>query len=119
MRRPTGACGRGSHSGDCPDRLAVDAKVEIRSSAGEELLAWDRDAIRDLARHYPPIAENALRISPRYLKTFIGRHAWLKSGTAQERLGAALPGLAHRVGNVRAPGIEMEAANEELGGLVY
>jgi CRP/FNR family transcriptional regulator, nitrogen oxide reductase regulator len=82
-----------------------------------ELIAWERNSIRDLARFYPKIAENALKISLEYLGTFIARHARLLNGTAQERLGATLLSLARRTGAVSPAGVQVDATNDQLSGL--
>jgi CRP/FNR family transcriptional regulator, nitrogen oxide reductase regulator len=82
-----------------------------------ELLAWEHTSIRKLAKDYPQLAENALRIVVSYLKSYSDRHAGLVATSAQQRLAAALLNLGHRTGRVNPHGVEVEATNEQLSAL--
>jgi CRP-like cAMP-binding protein len=82
-----------------------------------ELLAWEHTSIRKLAKDYPQLAENALRIVVSYLKSYSDRHAGLVATSAQQRLAAALLNLGHRTGRVNPHGVEVETTNAQLGAL--
>lgn len=82
-----------------------------------ELLAWEHTNIRKLAKDYPQLAENALRIVVSYLKSYSDRHAGLVATSAQQRLAAALLNLGHRTGRVNPHGVEVEATNAQLSAL--
>lgn len=82
-----------------------------------ELLAWQHSAIRKLVAGYPILAENALRISLAYLRTYIDRHAGLLTKSAEERLAETLLRLGERVGEFHPDGIEIRATNDELAAL--
>ena len=82
-----------------------------------EVLAWEHSVIRKLVSLHPLLAENALRIALRYLRTFIDRHAGLVTKTAEERLAETLVRLSDQSGQFRPEGIEIRATNDELGAL--
>ena len=82
-----------------------------------EVLAWDHSVIRNLASLHPLLAENALRISLSYLRTFIDRHTGLVTKTAEERLAKILVRLSDQSGQFHPEGIEIRATNDELGAL--
>ena len=82
-----------------------------------ELLAWEHTSIRKLAKDYPQLAENALRIVVSYLKSYSDRHAGLVATSAQQRLAAALVNLGHRTGRVNPHGVEVETTNAQLSAL--
>jgi CRP-like cAMP-binding protein len=82
-----------------------------------ELLAWEHTSIRKLAKDYPQLAENALRIVVSYLKSYSDRHAGLVATSAQQRLAAALLNLGHRTGRVNPHGVEVETTNAQLSAL--
>lgn len=82
-----------------------------------EVLAWEHSVIYKLVSMYPLLAENALRISLRYLRTSIDRHAGLVTKTAEERLAETLLRLSERSGQFGPEGIEIRATNEELSAL--
>jgi CRP/FNR family transcriptional regulator, nitrogen oxide reductase regulator len=82
-----------------------------------ELLVWEHKSIRKLAKAYPQLAENALRIVLHYLKGYTNRHIGLMTKTSQERLAGTLLSLGHRTGRIHPHGIEIEATNEQLSAL--
>ncbi len=82
-----------------------------------EVLAWEHSVIRNLASLHPLLAENALRISLGYLRTFIDRHTGLVTKTAEERLAKILVRLSDQSGRFHPEGIEIRATNDELGAL--
>jgi CRP-like cAMP-binding protein len=77
-------------------------------------LVWDGPAIRALARRFPQILENALRLAADYVSWYVATHAALTSQTARERLASVLLGLAPSIGRKTAGGIELDVTNEEL-----
>jgi CRP-like cAMP-binding protein len=82
-----------------------------------ELLAWEHTSMRKLAKTYPQLAENGLRIVLHYLKSYSDRHVGLVAKSAQERLAGALLSLGHRTGRVHPHGVEIEATNAQLSAL--
>ena len=77
-------------------------------------LEWDGPTIRELARRYPQILENAHVIDMGYLAWYVATHAALISQSAGERLASILYGLARSVGQKASNGIELDVTNEEL-----
>jgi CRP-like cAMP-binding protein len=82
-----------------------------------EVLAWEHSVIRNLASLHPLLAENALRISFGYLRTFMDRHTGLVTKTAEERLAEILVRLSDQSGQFHPEGIEIHATNDELGAM--
>ena len=82
-----------------------------------EVLAWAHSEIRQLVSLHPLLAENALRISLAYLRTYIDSHIDLISRTAKGRLAKSLLSLSDRLGQFHPQGITISATNDELGGL--
>jgi len=82
-----------------------------------QVLEWKDRMIRQLAKAYPQLAENALRTVLRYLALYAKRHIGLVSNTAQERLACALSSLGSRTGHAVPTGIEIGIKNEELASL--
>jgi CRP-like cAMP-binding protein len=82
-----------------------------------EVLAWDCHLIRQLAKAYPRLCENALAIALRSITYHAERHVGLFSKTARERVASALTNLGARVGRVLADGIEIDIKNEDLASL--
>ncbi len=82
-----------------------------------EILGWERRVIRQLARDYPRLAENALRIALHYIAVFAERHARLVSHTAKDRLACALTSIGSRAGHPFAGGVEVEIRNQDLASL--
>jgi len=82
-----------------------------------EVLTWAHPDIRELVSLHPLLAENALRISLSYLRTYIDSHIGLVSRTAKGRLAKTLLSLSDRLGQFHSQGITISATNEELGGL--
>jgi CRP-like cAMP-binding protein len=81
------------------------------------LLEWTSEAIRQLAKSYPQLTENALRTALRYLALYAERHIAMVSNTAQERLACALSGLGSRTGHPVPSGVEVGIKNEDLASL--
>ncbi len=82
-----------------------------------ELLIWEGDVVRELAKTYPQLAENALRTVLRYVALFAERHVALVSRPAQERLACALTSLGSRTGHIVPAGVEVDIKNEDLASL--
>ncbi len=82
-----------------------------------ELFMWEHQVIRQLARTYPRLAENALRTALRYIALFAERHVALVSKPAQERLAFALTSLGSRAGHAVPSGVEVHIKNEDLASL--
>lgn len=82
-----------------------------------DVLEWRDHVVRQLARTYPQLVENALRTALRYLALYAMRHIGLVSNTAQERLACALSGLGSRTGHAVSTGLEVDVKNEDLASL--
>jgi CRP-like cAMP-binding protein len=82
-----------------------------------EIYAWDHIVIRNLARQYPLLAENALHIVLRYLAAHSDRLVSLVTETAEQRLARALLHLGDESGRANALGVEVDATNEHMGAL--
>jgi CRP-like cAMP-binding protein len=81
------------------------------------VLEWKDGVIRQLAKTYPQLVENALRTALRYLALYAKRHIGLVSNTAQERLACALSSLGSRTGHAVPSGVEVDIKNEDLASL--
>ena len=82
-----------------------------------EVLMWEHPVIRQLAKTYPRLAENALRTVLRYVALFAERHIALVSKPAQERLAFALTTLGSQTGHMVPSGVEIDVKNVELASL--
>jgi CRP/FNR family transcriptional regulator, nitrogen oxide reductase regulator len=82
-----------------------------------ELLVWEHSVIRGLSGVYPQLAENALRITLGYLAAYADRHSGIATRTAEQRLADTLLRLGHRAGRTHPNGVDIDIANEQLGGL--
>jgi CRP-like cAMP-binding protein len=82
-----------------------------------EVFAWDHAVIRQLAKAYPLLGENALRTVLRYVALFAERHIALVTKPAQERLAFALTSLGSRAGHMVPAGVEINIKNEDLASL--
>ena len=78
------------------------------------VLEWNGPTIRNLARRFPGILENAQKINMDYVSWYISAHAALTSKSARERLASVILGLARSVGQKVSGGIELDVTNEEL-----
>jgi len=82
-----------------------------------EFLVWNHSSIRRLAKTFPGLLENGLRLGLHYLKVFIERHASVVNKNAESRLAQTLLQLSTRVGDVQPSGVIIEITNEQLGSL--
>lgn len=81
------------------------------------VLEWKGLVIRQLAKTYPQLVENALRTALGHLALYAKRHIGLVSNTAQERLAWALSSLGSRTGHAVPSGVEVDIKNEDLASL--
>jgi len=88
--------------------------VSTEAVSGSVVLAWDAPTIRDLARRFPKILENALTLALEHVTWYTAAYSSLTSRTARERLAHILVGLAPSIGRRTAGGIELDVTNEEL-----
>jgi CRP/FNR family transcriptional regulator, nitrogen oxide reductase regulator len=82
-----------------------------------DVVVWRHEIIRKLARKYPQLSENALRIVLHYLKNYADRHVGLVTKTAEQRLASTLLKLGHGTGTVQSSGVEVRATNAQLAAL--
>ena len=82
-----------------------------------EVFVWEHAVIRQLAKEYPELGENAFRTVLRYIALFAERHIALVSKPAQERLAFALTSLGSRAGHMVPSGVEINIKNEDLASL--
>jgi CRP/FNR family transcriptional regulator, nitrogen oxide reductase regulator len=80
-------------------------------------LEWQGRVIRQIAKTYPQLVENALRTALGYLAMYAKRHIALVSNTSQERLAWALSSLGSRTGHAVPNGVEVDINNEDLASL--
>jgi CRP-like cAMP-binding protein len=82
-----------------------------------EFLVWDHGTIRRLAKAYPQLTENGLRLALHYLNVYMNRHASIVTKSAESRLAEALLHLANEAGKVQPSGVEIDITNEQLSSL--
>jgi CRP-like cAMP-binding protein len=82
-----------------------------------EILTWEHEVIRKLAKAYPRLPENALRTVLRYIALYAERHIRFVSRPAEERLACVLTSLGTRAGHMIPSGMEIEIKNEDLASL--
>ena len=88
-----------------------------KSVHNSEVFVWEHAVIRQLAKAYPLLGENALRTVLRYVALFAERHIALVTKPAQERLAFALTSLGSRAGHMVPSGVEINIKNEDLASL--
>ena len=89
--------------------------VSTKAVTDSTVLVWDGATVRDLARQFPRILENALYLAADYISWYVAAHAALTSKTARERLAHVLVELAPNLGQRTSGGeIELDVTNEEL-----
>jgi CRP-like cAMP-binding protein len=82
-----------------------------------EFLVWDHRTILGLAKAYPQLTENGLRLALHYLNVYMNRHVSVITKTAESRLAEALIHLATEAGEVQPSGVEIDITNEQLSSL--
>ena len=82
-----------------------------------DLLVWDHATLRRLAKAYPLLTENGLRLALHYLGVYMKRHIGVVSKSAESRLAEALLHLATQSGEVHSSGVEIDITNEQLSSL--
>lgn len=97
-----------------PSTYIVSAEA-VRDSI---LLDWDGHTIRELARRFPQIFENAIFLAADYISWYVAAHAALTSQTAVERLANVLAELASTIGERISGGVKLDVTNEELANCV-
>lgn len=93
-----------------PTDFIVSTEVEKNSV----LLVWQRNKIRELARRYPQLLENALSTACDYLVWYVATHLSLVCHSAPRRLAHVLLSLASGLGQKTPNGIALEITNEQL-----
>lgn len=88
-----------------------------KSVGNSEILVWDHHMIRHLARSYPRLVENGLRIALNYIALYAKRHIAIVSNTAQERVACVLASLGSRFGRAVPAGLQVEVKNDDLASL--
>jgi len=82
-----------------------------------EFLVWDHGTIRRLAKAYPQLAENGLRLALHYLEMSMKRHVGIVTKSAESRLAEVLLHLATESGKVQPSGVKIDITNEHLSSL--
>jgi CRP-like cAMP-binding protein len=82
-----------------------------------QFLVWDHSTILRLAKAYPQLTENGLRLALHYLNVYMNRHVSVITKTAELRLAEALIHLATEAGEVQPSGVEIDITNEQLSSL--
>jgi CRP-like cAMP-binding protein len=82
-----------------------------------EFLVWEHSHLRRLAKAFPQLTENGLRLALHYLKVFVERHASMMNKNAEARLAQTLLQLSTQVGEVQPSGVVIEITNEQLSSL--
>jgi CRP-like cAMP-binding protein len=82
-----------------------------------EFRVWDHATIRRLAKAYPQLTENGLRLALHYLNLYMNRHISVVTKSAELRLAEALVHLATDAGEVQPSGVEIDITNEQLSSL--
>ena len=82
-----------------------------------QFLVWDHGTLRRLAKAYPQLTENGLRMALHYLSVYTNRHVSVVTKSAEARLAGALLHLATQAGEVQPSGVEIDITNEQLSSL--
>ena len=75
--------------------------VSAKTVSECEFMVWDHATIRRLAKAYPLLNENGLRLALHYLNAYMNRHVSIISKSAELRLAEALVHLATEAGEVQ------------------
>ena len=86
----------------------------VELAKGSSVLVWERDKIRDLARRFPKLLENALSVASDYLVWYVATHVALTCHSAAERVAQVLISLARGIGKEVPGGIALNITNEQL-----
>jgi CRP-like cAMP-binding protein len=78
------------------------------------VFVWDRSKIRVLARRFPQLLEDVLRIATNYFYWYVATHAALVSQSARERLAQIVFALAESIGEKSSGFVKIDVTNEEL-----
>jgi CRP-like cAMP-binding protein len=82
-----------------------------------QFLVWDHGTLRRLAKAYPQLTENGLRLALHYLNVYMNRHVSVVTKSAELRLAEALLRLSTDAGEVQPWGVEIDITNEQLSSL--
>ena len=88
--------------------------VSVEMAKDSELLVWERNVLRALAREIPRLLDNALLISAEYLEWALAAYTALSCNTARERLAKVLVGYGRAIGEESREGLLIDVTNEEL-----
>jgi CRP-like cAMP-binding protein len=88
-----------------------------KAVGGSAVYVWNQSTVHRLAKSYPRLSENALRIVLRYIALYAERHVGLVSSSAEGRLANALTSLGSRSGHRHNSGLTVDIKNEELASL--
>jgi hypothetical protein len=69
-----------------------------------EFLVWDHGTIRRLAKAYPQLTENGLRLALHYLNVYMNRHASIVTKSAEFKTRRSTAASRHRSGEGAAVG---------------
>jgi CRP-like cAMP-binding protein len=82
-----------------------------------EMLAWNHSEIRRLARTYPQLIDNLLRIGTHRASAWATRIVAMVSETAADRVARTLVDLGRRSGQLQRHGLDIAVTNEQLSAL--
>jgi CRP/FNR family transcriptional regulator, nitrogen oxide reductase regulator len=82
-----------------------------------ELYVWDHEKIRYLAKVYPQLAENSMRIVLHYLSDHAQRLVDIVTENAEQRVARALLRVGDTSGHAVRNGIDVDVTNEHLSAL--
>jgi CRP/FNR family transcriptional regulator, nitrogen oxide reductase regulator len=82
-----------------------------------EFLVWDHSTICRLAKAYPQIRENGLRLALHHLKIYMDRLVNIVTKNPESRLADVLGRLATQAGEVQPSGVRIDITNEHLSSL--
>jgi len=88
--------------------------VSTEVTTESEVLVWERDTIRAIARRYPRLLERGLSIACDYLVWYLATHLSLICHSARERLAHVLVSLARGIGHSHRKGVALDITNEQL-----
>jgi CRP/FNR family transcriptional regulator, nitrogen oxide reductase regulator len=88
--------------------------VNTEVTKASQVLVWQRNVIRNLAREYPQLLENGLSIANDYLVWYLASHLSLICHSARQRLAHVLISLADGIGRQNRRGVDLDVTNEQL-----
>jgi hypothetical protein len=82
-----------------------------------EFLVWDHGTIRRLAKAYPQLTENGLRLALHYLNVYMNRHASIVTKSAEFKTRRSTAASRHRSGEGAAVGSGNRHHHKQLSSL--